>query len=152
MPQIGAPAPDFALENQFGETVTLRGLHGRAVVLVFYPFAFSGLCTGELCRLQDNLSVFEDAGAQLLAVSVDSKYTLRAFAREESFDFDLLADFWPHGAVADSYGVFDPVTGLAQRTTFVIDAEGVVVDVFGSEPGTPREIGDYRAALAQLAS
>lgn len=152
MPRIGAPAPDFTLENQFGEPVTLSALRGRPVMLVFYPFAFSGVCTGELCRLQDSLSVFEDAGVRLLALSVDSKYTLRAFAREESFDFDLLADFWPHGAVAEQYGVFDAVTGLAERTTFVLDAAGVVVDVFGSRPGTPREFEDYRAALAKLPS
>jgi peroxiredoxin len=152
MPEIGAPAPDFTLENQFGEPVTLSELRGRPVALVFYPFAFSALCTGELCRLQDNLGVFEEAGVRLMAVSVDSKYTLRAFAREESFDFDLLADFWPHGAVAERYGVFDPVTGLAERTTFVLDADGVVVDVFGSEPGTPRELEAYRAALAKLAA
>lgn len=150
MPQIGTLAPDFTLENQFGEPVSLSGLRGRPVAIVFYPFAFSGVCTGELCRLQDGLSVFEDAEVKLLAVSVDSKYTLRAFAREESFDFDLLSDFWPHGAVAERYGVFDPESGQARRATFVLDAEGVVVDAFGSGPGTPREIEAYRAALARL--
>jgi len=150
MPEIGAPAPDFTLPNQFGEPVTLSDLRGRPVTLVFYPFAFSGVCTGELCRLQDSLSVFEDAGVRLLAVSVDSKYALRAFAREESFEFDLLSDFWPHGAVAQRYGVFDPVTGMAERATFVLDAEGVVVDAFRSERGTARELEAYRAALAKL--
>jgi peroxiredoxin len=150
MADIGTPAPEFTLENQYGEPVALSGLRGRPVAIVFYPFAFSGLCTGELCGLQDNLSVFEDARARLLAISVDSKYTLRAFAREESFDFDLLADFWPHGAVAERYGVFDPVTGMAQRATFVLDADGIVVDAFRSDPGTPRELDAYRAALAKL--
>lgn len=150
MPEIGTPAPDFTLPNQFGEPVTLSALRGRPVTLVFYPFAFSGVCTGELCELQDGLAAFEDAGVRLLAVSVDSKYTLRAFAREESFDFDLLSDFWPHGAVAERYGVFDPVTGMAQRATFVLDADGVVVDSFRSEAGTPRESEAYRAALAKL--
>ena len=150
MPEIGAPAPDFTLENQFGEPVGLSGLRGRPVTVVFYPFAFSGTCTGELCRLQDSLAVFDDAGVELLAVSVDSKYTLRAFAREESFEFDLLSDFWPHGAVAERYGVFDPVSGQAERVTLVLDAQGVVVDAFRSEPGTPRELEAYRAALAKL--
>ena len=150
MPEIGAPAPDFTLENQFGEPVGLSGLRGRPVTVVFYPFAFSGVCTGELCRLKDSLSVFDDAGVTLLAVSVDSKYTLRAFAREESFDFDLLSDFWPHGAVAERYGVFDPVAGRAERATFVLDAQGAVVDAFRSDPGTPRELEAYRAALAKL--
>ncbi|MFF0989537.1 peroxiredoxin [Kocuria nitroreducens] len=150
MLEIGAPAPDFTLNNQFGEPVTLSALRGRPVAIVFYPFAFSGVCTGELCRLQDSLPVFDDAGVKLLAVSVDSKYTLRAFAREESFDFDLLSDFWPHGEVAQRYGVFDPVAGLAERATFVLDAQGVAVDAFRSERGTPREIGAYRTALTKL--
>lgn len=150
MPEIGATAPDFTLPNQFGEPVALSGLRGHPVAIVFYPFAFSGTCTGELCRLQDSLAVFDDAGVKLLAVSVDSKYTLRAFAREESFEFDLLSDFWPHGAVAERYGVFDPVSGQAERATFVLDAQGVVVDAFRSEPGTPRELETYRAALAKL--
>jgi peroxiredoxin len=150
MLEIGAPAPDFTLKNQFGEPVTLSALRGRPVAIVFYPFAVSGVCTGELCRLQDSLSVFDDAGVKLLAVSVDSKYTLRAFAREESFDFDLLSDFWPHGEVAQRYGVFDPVAGLAERATFVLDAQGVVVDAFRSERGTPRELEAYRTALTKL--
>ncbi|GEO94211.1 peroxiredoxin [Kocuria turfanensis] len=150
MPEIGDTAPDFTLPNQFGEPVTLSGLRGRPVSIVFYPFAFSGTCTGELCRLQDNLAVFDDAGVRLLAVSVDSKYALRAFAREESFEFDLLSDFWPHGAVAERYGVFDPVSGQAERATFVLDAQGVVVDAFRAQPGTPRELEAYRAALAKL--
>ncbi|ALU40378.1 peroxiredoxin [Kocuria flava] len=151
MTEIGSPAPDFTLDNQYGEPVTLSALRGRPVALVFYPFAFSGVCTGELCQLQDSLSVFEDAGVRLLAVSTDSKYALRAFAREESFDFDLLSDFWPHGAVAQRYGVFDADSGMAERATFVLDAGGTVVDAFRSEPGTPRELASYRAALARLA-
>lgn len=150
MLEIGAQAPDFTLQNQYGEPVALSGLRGRPVAVVFYPFAFSGVCTGELCRLQDSLTVFDDAGVKLLAVSVDTKYALRAFAREESFDFDLLSDFWPHGAVAQRYGVFDPESGLAERATFVLDAEGVVVDTFRSERGVPRELGAYRSALAKL--
>ncbi len=150
MLEIGATAPEFTLQNQFGEPIALSGLRGRAVAVVFFPFAFSGTCTGELCRLQDGLPVFEDAGVRLLAVSTDSKYALRAFAREESFDFDLLSDFWPHGDVAQRYGVFDPVGGLAERATFVLDPEGVVVDAFRSERGMPREFEAYRTAIARL--
>ncbi|MFP3835917.1 redoxin domain-containing protein, partial [Chryseobacterium sp. SIMBA_028] len=87
-------------------------------VIVFYPFAFSGICTGELCELRDNLADFEDANATVLAVSVDSKFTLRAYAEQENYGFDLLADFWPHGAVAQRYGVFDAASGMALRGTF----------------------------------
>ena len=70
------------------------------MVIVFYPFAFSGICTGELCEIRDNLAVFEYADAEVLAVSVDSKFALRAYAEQEGYGFSLLADFWPHGAVA----------------------------------------------------
>ena len=88
------------------------------------PFAFSGICTGELCEIRDNLALFEDADAAVLAVSVDSKFAQRAYAEKEGYGFDLLADFWPHGAVASAYGVFDPESGMALRGTFIIDADG----------------------------
>jgi len=95
VPAVGEPAPDFELVNQFGEPVRLSSFRGQNVVLVFYPFAFSGVCTGELCEIRDNLAVFEDARATVLAVSVDSKFSLRAYAEKEGYGFDLLADFWP---------------------------------------------------------
>lgn len=115
VPGVGQQAPDFTLANQYGEPVRLADFRGRNVVLVFYPFAFSGICTGELCEIRDNLSVFEHADAEVLAVSVDSKYALRAYAGQEGYDFSLLADFWPHGAVAERYGVFDAESGMAIR-------------------------------------
>ncbi len=107
MPALGEAAPDFELLNQFGEPVRLSELRGRNVVLVFFPFAFSGICTGELCEIRDNLALFEDADAVVLGISVDSKFAQRAYAEKEGYAFDLLADFWPHGAVAEQYGVFD---------------------------------------------
>jgi peroxiredoxin len=126
VPAVGEPAPDFELTNQFGEPVRLSSFRGQNVVLVFYPFAFSGICTGELCEIRDNLAVFEDARATVLAVSVDSKFSLRAYAEKEAYGFDLLADFWPHGAVARTFGVFDEETGMAGRGTFIIDAAGII--------------------------
>ena len=107
VPAVGQPAPDFELANQFGEPVRLSDFRGRNVVVVFYPFAFSGICTGELCEIRDNLAMFEYTDAAVLAVSVDSKFALRAYAEQEGYGFDLLADFWPHGAVAREFGVFD---------------------------------------------
>ena len=89
-PRSGEPAPDFELVNQFGEPVRLSDFRGRNVVLVFYPFAFSGICTGELCEIRDNLALFEDADAAVLAVSVDSKFAQRAYAEKEGYAFDLL--------------------------------------------------------------
>ncbi|MEQ4517893.1 peroxiredoxin [Pseudarthrobacter sp. B907] len=150
MPAVGVPAPDFELVNQFGEPVRLSDLRGRAVVLVFFPFAFSGICTGELCELRDNLALFEDADAAVLGVSVDSKFAQRAYAEKEGYTFDLLADFWPHGAVAEQYGVFDPESGMARRGTFIIDADGIVRYVVVNPRGQARDFAEYRAALAGL--
>jgi peroxiredoxin len=143
-------APDFELANQFGEPVRLSSFRGQNVVLVFYPFAFSGICTGELCEIRDNLAMFEDANATVLAVSVDSKFSLRAYAAQEGYSFDLLADFWPHGAVASAYGVFDAGSGMAQRGTFIIDAGGTVRYSLVNPRGQARDLGEYRKALAGL--
>jgi len=121
-------------------------------VLVFYPLAFSGTCTGELSALRDNLDVFSRAGAELIGISVDSKASLRAFSEAEGYDFTLLADFWPHGAVARSYDVFLEEKGYANRATFVIDGAGVIRSSFSTSPGRPRSIDDYKIALESLSS
>ncbi len=148
--RAGDTAPDFSLPNQFGEPVSLSGLRGTPVAVVFYPFAFSGICTAELCGLRDNFASFRRADVRLLAVSVDSKYTLRAYAQAERYEFDLLADFWPHGEAARSYGAFDAERGMATRSTFVIDAAGMVRDVFSTPSGQARPLERYRQALAAL--
>jgi peroxiredoxin len=150
VPAVGEAAPDFELLNQYGEPVRLAELGGRNVVLVFFPFAFSGICTGELCEIRDNLALFEDADAVVLGISVDSKFAQRAYAEKEGYAFDLLADFWPHGAVAEQYGVFDSGSGMAKRGTFIIDASGIVRYVVVNPRGQARELAGYRAALAGL--
>ena len=147
---MGDIAPDFCLPNQFGEPISLAGLRGAPVAIVFYPFAFSGICTGELCELRDNIADFAEAGVRLLAVSVDSKYTLRAYAEAEDYAFDLLADFWPHGEVATAYGVFNAVRGMAERSTFLITTDGVIADMFSTPAGQARPLVRYRQALEQL--
>ncbi|HXD61322.1 MAG TPA: peroxiredoxin [Lacisediminihabitans sp.] len=145
-------APDFELANQFGEHVRLSDFRGKKpVALVFFPLAFSSTCTGELCELRDNLSLFAGSDAELLAISVDSKATLRAFADKEGYDFTLLADFWPHGAVAKEYGVFLEHKGFANRASFLIDVHGIIRASFITAPGEARSIEAYRAALAELA-
>jgi peroxiredoxin len=147
----GDIAPDFSLKNQFGETVTLSGyLEKGAVALVFFPLAFSGICTGELCELRDNITDFIDDNVQLIGISVDSHFAQRAFAETEGYDFPMLADFWPHGAVARSFGVFLEEAGIANRATFVIGQDGRVVSAFVTEPGQARELSAYRDALASL--
>ena len=144
-------APDFDPANQFGEHVRLSDFRGvKPVALVFFPLAFSGVCTGELCALRDNLDIFTDHEVELLGISVDSKATLRAFAEQEGYDFQLLADFWPHGAVAKEYGVFLEEKGFANRATFVIDVKGVIRASFITAPGEPRSIEEYKAALDEV--
>jgi peroxiredoxin len=147
--EVGQPAPEFTLPNQRGEQVSLAELRGRKVVLVFYPFAFSSICTSELCDLRDRRGDFDD-DTVLLGVSVDTKHALRVFAEQEGLGFDLLSDFWPHGAVAQAYGVFLPERGMATRGTFVIDREGIVRWALVNHPGQARDPEDYRTALAAL--
>jgi mycoredoxin-dependent peroxiredoxin len=149
--EIDTHAPDFELPNQFGEHIRLSDFRGKKpVVLVFFPLAFTGICTGELCALRDNLALFQAGGVELIAISVDSKASLRAFAEAEGYDFTLLADFWPHGDVARQFGVFVDEKGFANRATFVIDTEGVIRARFITEPGQPRDIEAYRAAVEQI--
>ncbi|TAL41960.1 MAG: peroxiredoxin [Salinibacterium sp.] len=144
-------APDFELPNQFGEHVRLSEFRGKkAVALVFFPLAFSSTCTTELCALRDNLNLFRAAGVELMGISVDSKATLRAFAEREGYNFTLLADFWPHGDVAKEYGVFLADKGFATRATFLIDVDGMIRSSFITEPGAPRSLGAYKAAIADL--
>ena len=144
-------APDFELANQFGEHVRLsdfRGVH--PVALVFFPLAFSSTCTTELCELRDNIALFANSSVELLGISVDSKATLRAFAEAEGYDFPLLADFWPHGAIAKEYGVFLPEKGFANRASFLIDTRGIIRASFITAPGEARSLAAYRAALEEL--
>jgi peroxiredoxin len=145
----GTVAPDFTLRNQFGQPVSLGDFRGVSpVTLVFFPLAFSRTCQGELCELRDHLDVFREAGSELLGISVDSKHALRAWSEEQGYDFQLLADFWPHGEVARAYGAFLDERGYANRATFVIGDDGVIRASFATAPGAARTLEQYRAALA----
>ena len=150
-PTVGDIAPDFTLTDHRGEQVTLSELRGKPVALVFFPLAFTGTCTGELCELRDSIELFDDAGVELLAISVDSKATLAKFAEIEGYGFRLLADFWPHGEVASRYDAFLPERGIATRATYLVDAKGLIAGTFRTEPGEARPLAAYREALAQLA-
>jgi mycoredoxin-dependent peroxiredoxin len=150
--EIGRPAPEFALRDQHGATVSLSSFRGsRAVVLMFYPFAFSSVCSGELSEIRENLPLFESDDAQLLAVSCDPMFSLRAFADKDALTFPLLSDFWPHGAVSGEYGVFDAERGCSSRSTFIIDASGVLRWSVHNAMREARNIGDYRRVLAEIA-
>ncbi|TNC35085.1 peroxiredoxin [Mumia zhuanghuii] len=148
--EIGSEAPDFTLKNQHGEEVSLSALRGKKTLLVFYPFAFSGICTGELCELRDNLASFNDLGADVLAISCDPMFALRAFAEKDGLSFSLLSDFWPHGGVAQAYGVFDDARGCALRGSFLVDEFSVVR--WKVENGLPdaRDLATYLGALEEI--
>ena len=150
--EIGDEAPDFELPDQHGAPVKLSSFRGsKNVVLVFYPLAFSPVCSGELCAMREDFPEVSRDDVELLTVSVDSLYSHRVWAEQENFQFALLSDFWPHGAVAKAYGVLDQDRGVALRGTFVIDKEGVVRWKVVHPIPQARDIADYQKALAALA-
>jgi len=148
---VGSPAPAFTLKDQFGAEVSLADFKGKKnVVIVFYPFAFTGTCTGELCSLRDDLSAFQNDDVQLLAVSCDSMFTQKVFAEQDGYKFPVLADFWPHGEVAKAFGIFKDDLGCALRGTFIIDKAGIVRWAVVNGLGDARDLNEYKAALASL--
>lgn len=149
--EIGQAAPEFELKDNSGQLVRLSDFKGKQpVALVFYPFAFSGICTGELCEIRDNLSVFTQGDVQVLGISCDPMYSLKAYAEAQGYAFPLLSDFWPHGAVAQAYGVFNAEAGFAIRGTFLIDVDGVVRWSVVNGPGEARSLAAYTEAVAAL--
>lgn len=149
--EVGELAPDFELANQFGETIKLSDFRGsKNVVLIFFPKAFTGICTAELCAIRDEKSDFVSDDVVTFGISCDTDATLKAFGEAEAYGYDLLSDFWPHGKTATDYGVFLAEKGFATRGTFVIDKEGVVRWKVVNSPGEARSNDDYREALAAL--
>lgn len=149
--EIGRPAPDFTLADQHGQQVTLSSVRGaRNAVVMFYPFAFSGICAGELHAIRDDLASFHNDDVELLAVSCDHMFSLRAFADRDDLDYPLLSDFWPHGEVSRAYEVFDERAGAAIRGTFVVDREGLLRWQVVNPIGTARDLDDLRRALHDL--
>jgi peroxiredoxin len=166
-PAVGDRAPDFRARNHHGETVSLSRLlesgdardpsgggdpaeppRDGGVLLVFYPWAFSGICTGELGALREGHADLAAAGVRVLAVSCDAMFTLRAFAEAEDLPFDLLSDHWPHGAIAREYGVFDDEAGCALRGSFLLDRSGTITWRVQNGIGEPRDIVQHlRTAL-----
>lgn len=150
-PAVGSTAPDFTLKDNNGNEVTLSSYRGdKAVLVVFYPLAFSGICTGELCSVRDDLASFQNDDVQVLAVSVDHGFVLKAWAEAQNYAFPLLSDFWPHGKIAKEYGVFNDDTGFAVRGTFLVDAEGVVRFAEVNAAGEARDQDGWKKAIAAL--
>ncbi len=151
MVDVGDLAPDFELMDQDRNAVRLSSFRGaKNVVVVFYPLAFTGVCQGELCAIRDEIADFSGDDVQTLAISVDSGPVHAKWAAEQGYSFPLLADFWPHGAVARDYGVFNEDIGLAVRGTFIVDKQGrVAYKVVNAIPDA-RDHQEYKAVLAGL--
>jgi len=148
---VGDEAPDFELQDQHGQRVRLSSLRGtKAALVVFYPWAFSRVCGGELAVLQAQLDEIAGDDVALLAVSTDPIFALRAYADQEGFTFPLLSDFWPHGAVAKAYGVFSEEVGIALRGSFLVDREGVVRWTVVNDIPDARDVDEYKKAIASL--
>ena len=149
---VGDTAPDFTLPDSDRQPFTLSEHRGSPVLVVFYPFAFSGICTGELCQLRDELATYTDAGVKVVAVSCDPAPTLKAWKDQQGFEFPLLSDFWPHGEVAKAYDAFFDVAGMANRGTFLVDADGKIAFAEVNGPGDARAQTGWKDAVAALAA
>jgi peroxiredoxin (alkyl hydroperoxide reductase subunit C) len=148
---VGSIAPDFDLRDQNNAEVSLATLREEHhVLVVFFPFAFSPICTGELDRVRDDLGSFGNDRVATVAVSVDHPFALKAWARQQRYRLPLLSDFWPHGATARAYGVFQPERGFALRGTFLVDRTGIVRFAEVNQPGEPRDQNVWKRALAAL--
>jgi len=149
--KVGDPAPDFELVDQHRQLVRLSSYAGKkAVLIVFYPFAFSGVCTGELSGFRDRLGDFENDDSTLITVSCDPVFTQRAFADRDGLFFPLLSDFWPHGQMASSYGVFDAQGGFPTRSSVLVDKDGIVRWQVHNEMGVARDLDEHAAAVRAL--
>jgi mycoredoxin-dependent peroxiredoxin len=148
---VGDEAPDFELQDQERQPVRLSSFRGRKnVVVVFYPMSFTPTCQGELCAIRDSLVDFDGDDVQTLAISCDTSAVHKRWAQEQGYRFPLLADFWPHGEVAKAYGVLDEERGLALRGTFIVDRQGKVAYKVVNAIPDPRDLDEYRKALAGL--
>lgn len=147
---VGSVAPDFTLKDQHGRAVTLSALRGRNVLLVFFPLAFTPVCAGELGEIQENLARYRNESVETLTISVGPPATHKVWARESGFEFPILCDFWPHGAVSQLYGVFNEVSGYPDRGTFVVDREGIVRFAECTSPGEARDQSVWVSALNAL--
>jgi peroxiredoxin len=149
---IGGPAPDFTLRDQFGQDVTLSAYRGnKAVAIFFYPYAFSGVCTGEMAGIRNRLAEFMTFDTEVLAISCDPVYSLRAFADQDGLNFPLLSDFWPHGEVCREFEVFNELKGCPRRSSYVIDKAGQVAWAVHNAMPEGRDLDEHLTQLMALA-
>jgi peroxiredoxin (alkyl hydroperoxide reductase subunit C) len=146
--EIGTRAPGFSLLNQNRQPVALDDLMGAKSVIVFIPFAFTRTCESELCQIRDEYSLFNEAAARVIAITCNTFHSNKVWSEQQSFQFDILSDWWPHGAVSREYDTFNEDFGYAERTTYFLDEDGVIADVTHSENlGERRDFDAYRSAL-----
>ena len=149
---VGDKVPEFSTTNQRGEEVSPSSLAGAPALLVFFPFAFSGICTGELCEIRDNFSDFNNLGVRVVGISCDPGFSLAAWAKDEGYEFDVASDFWPHGEIAKKFGVFNEGIGAAERGSFLLDADGTVRWIVKTELGQSRSLDEYKSAIAEIST
>lgn len=152
--QVGQAAPDFTLYDSEKNKVTLSALQGNPVVILFFPAAFTGVCTKELCSVRDSLSVFNATNARVLGISVDSLFTLAKFKEEQQLNFSLLSDYNRDASAAfdvlyDVFPAFE-MQRVSKRAAFVVDAAGVVR--YAEICPTPGDLPDFSAIQATLAA
>ena len=148
---VGEQAPEFELRDQNMQKVALSSLRAdRRVLLVFFPLAFTGTCQGELGYIRDNLDAFSNDDVTTVAISVGASPTHKVWSSAQGFLFPILSDFWPHGEVAQAYGVFNDVSGYSNRGTFLVDRDGTIAfaDVVG--PGESRDESVWTKALSAV--
>ena len=149
--EIGKQAPAFSLKDAHKNVVSLDDLAGRKALIVFIPFAFTGTCQGELCALRDERAALGELDAAVVAITCNTTHSNKRWSEDNDFGFPVLSDHWPHGATAQAYGCFNDQLGCAMRSTYVLDADGIVRDIIATDSlGKAREIDAYKAALAAL--
>lgn len=150
--QIGSKAPNFALKDTDGNEVSLESMRGSNVVVLFFPLAFTGVCTKELCMIRDTMKEYETLDANVVAISVDSFFTLNEFKKRENYNFPLLSDFNKEASTAYGalYEDFFGYNGVSKRSAFVVDKEGVIR--YAEVLDVAKELPNFDAVKQTLAS
>lgn len=152
--EVGSKAPEFSLVSDEKETVNLKDFQGKNVVVLFFPLAFTGVCTTELCTMRDDIANYNDMNATILGVSVDSPFVLEQFKAAQSLNFPLLSDFNKEASEAydslyEEFPAFG-MRGVSKRSAFVIDKEGVVR--YKEICGSPGDLPNFNAIKETLSS